>query len=481
MDNQGFEQIMREKLYDSEAQAPDVLQRIYKKRTGIHIFLNRVALNKTQWLVAASVVLLVAVTGVGIANYSSRTAENPAPAINDSNPTGQGSVQNFTESNPANTTQNDIPLVADEKENTDVTRESVKEITTPSVVKNNPTKTGVSGGQEPRLNETPIVKNQDFTRNPTLKTPNTTEPNESDYVVTPKTEDKPFLANIDKEKAVETTTSEDKSKPVEKDKLAINKNEDTDGSGDLGTSALPSPRPLSKWSMSLLGGPSYAFRNISNSDGENLGALRNSSEKAQVSLQARFMLNYALSQNVEAYIGLDYLKRRETMSFGYSSTTTNMNVNSRTITVVRPNGPPTTTTVYDTSFETQTVDKQARSNNSYQYVSLPIGLRFTGYKGKFGFSVSADAALVLQNSYRGYVLDSEQGVLTNLNNGSFKRSITGTSMCAAFGVSYFLTPRFTGIFEPRATYFLSPTNGFAYRLNQYDYAYTANFGLKYKF
>jgi hypothetical protein len=178
------------------------------------------------------------------------------------------------------------------------------------------------------------------------------------------------------------------------------------------------------------------------------------------------------------YSGINVLDRREEMNFSQTRTQQLQNITSKEIVKIHPLLPPTRITIYDTTFTDISTTETINRKNRYRYVSIPVGLRFSGYKKRLGLHLSADAAVQVITSYSGTIL-APGSLEQDLSSSNFKRSKIGGSVSTAFGVSYLMKPRFTLMVEPRATYFMTPINSNSYGINQRDYSYGLLIGLKY--
>jgi hypothetical protein len=501
MKQQSFEDKVRDLVYHHEEAAPNVMDKVFEKRTPWYVLRNKLSLYKYR--IAAAVALIAGLfllfnpfgkpTTSENANTPVRTEQiaeptttpiskdteqtepvehnveshqsiaesstsgnQPGVEVNPSYPTGGSTTPvESTGSNPTNDVTED-PTSPSQPDGTVPSGGEVVSSDDADVGKDEPTKDPVKPntdeGSVDKTNEGEIAQNDsDVTEED--KTPQDGDKTGEDIVVEDKTTD---IADAD-----QPTDSEGVND--------VNEDEDP-----LGTTPAT---PIRKWSIGMSYGPSTGNRRFDNVGEASLINARNAAEKALYSNTAEVTLNYAATPNVDFYVGLNYFNRRERMNYVQTTTTTSVDVTSRQVVEYHPVLGPRTITVYDTVTNSVTVENNITSLNNYNHYIIPLGFRYTLYANKnLGIFINGNAGLEFMTRAKGQVLGANNELI-DLSN--FGRTQFGTSLSAGAGLALRMNDRMTALFEPRATFYLSPTNNQDYALNQWDQGYGFMVGLKY--
>jgi hypothetical protein len=236
---------------------------------------------------------------------------------------------------------------------------------------------------------------------------------------------------------------------------------------------------LSKWSMSILYGPTYGFRNFDQTE-SNLAQIRNTAETPLYSHSLATMVSYNLTDNIAIYSGAHFVNRRVRNQWEHTETNFVERVEEREVKVIHPIEGVIWVTERETVTDTFTEQHTFNTANNYNSISIPLGVSYTLYSAKkWSTTVGADAAI----SYRwanGQVMESETLVLNLGQDNNMLRNF-GTNFSINVGVGYRLNDRLHLTAMPRATFFTTSTFGGTYPLNQFDYHYGIMLGTKYTF
>ncbi len=497
-----FEDKIKDLVYNHTESAPDVMDKVFEKRTPLYVFRNKLVLHKYK-LIAASLGLAFLLfmfniggdQGTQIPNDQQTTQQIDAdklnsgqidqettqmkhddnkgrPILDGSSNHNQGSAEEplYTNTDASSNVQNDG---ADQPEISDVVIETQQE----------PTSGSDDGHVTPSI-ENDVVQNdvvQDIEEDQPIeieKPPlevaveDVVEENVNQTGIEETKDDVIAEVNVDQDQDVidQSVEPDDTESEVVVDHATENGNDEF----------LPA-KPINRWSIGVAYGVGIGNRSFDNSNGEQERSIlaRNESEKQRISSSAEITLNFKATSNIEIYSGVSYFNRRESMNYEKEVSKTHENITSQKVTEYHPVYGPREITLYDTTYQTVTVKNNLGSNNSYKHVSVPLGIRYTLYKKNIGFYLSGNVGLEVLTKTSGSVLDGDYNEVSLDNN--FARTTLGTTMGIGAGVSYLLNDRFTALFEPRATIYLSPINKTSYPLNQWDQGYSLTIGLKYGF
>lgn len=522
MIERNFEDKIKDLLHNHEEAAPDVMNKIFEKRTPLYVFRNKLVLHKYK-LIAATLglaFLLFMFTRPNSIEQNQGTANQTTGDINisSSNPTIAEKAEKAsglaTDTKVDGQSQSDMAAISDQ----------------PVQIENVPTGSWTTVGDENQnaiRNDEPAAQSSSSNKNALVSTPSTGEqettsnPSENDQVVTTDnstttSEEEASSDNQSANQIAETTDNAsnkadddmntndvqdvaDAATNTSNEANEVNADDDegnatesnndeqvaqveaTDGDGDntIGGDEFVPAKPIQKWSIGLSYGGGVGDRNFDNSQELKSIVAREETEKQKYSHAAELTLNYKASSNIEVFTGVSFFDRRENMSFEKTTNETRENITSRQVIEYHPIYGPRQRTVYDTTYQTVEVKRNVTSANSYKHLTVPLGLRYTLYGKRIGFYLSGNVGMEILTKTSGSVVNGDFEEVT-LNN-KFARTTLGANVGAGMGLSYLLNDRFTAIFEPRATFYLSPTNGNQYSLNQWDQGYTVFLGLKYGF
>lgn len=165
----------------------------------------------------------------------------------------------------------------------------------------------------------------------------------------------------------------------------------------------PDPVLTSRYSMEILGGPSYATKRLSGDD----YLLRKESEIATMSIQTGLKLNYHFNPKFNIQTGVIIENRNEKIKFTHTEIQQKLTQTPKQVTVYHPVLPPKTITIIDSTYTDEAIDVNFNLTNKYTTISLPLvfGYRFALGKAQYRFSAgtivnvhSSNAASVLARS-----------------------------------------------------------------------------------
>lgn len=497
MQEKNFENQVKELLYNHSESAPNVMSKVFEKRTPLYIFKNRLILHKYKLLAAAVLVGLLAFLftmqleetksvlpdvvengitdgseGLNIENSVSENqvaqieAEINKPVVADDNPV-------FIENETDKSAQEQTPELSNSQNTTDISKATIKD-ELKQFLANHKNKEGSGTGKpgdQDKQNNLGIGEGTEGGQNKSIDNTNAVAEVENKV-----TDNEAFL-NADNANDAKDISDEanDANTTITKTEASKSSSETNSTEGDEDFD-LPKTKD-GRWSVAV--NTIYGFGNRSfddKGDGATVIA-RNESESQKFSYGAEMLLNYRLLPNIDAYTGISYYNRREAMSYQYATEVTDMNVSSRKVIEHHPVFGTREVTVYDTSYTARNVQSNGEFNNSYKHIFVPLGLRYTLYDKKFAYSFAINAGLEVVTKTSGAVLD-DQYQEVSLNN-DFSRTTKGSMFGFGLGVSYLATDRISILSELRGNYFRSPTNNSSYSLNQFDRGYGLMIGLKY--
>lgn len=487
MQDKNFENQVKELLYNHSETAPNVMGKVFEKRTPLYVFKNRLILHKYKLMAAAVLIGLIAFlfntpidksqTNTPVAEQTTAPSEN-LPNNNNDQTSDPAIAQNDTESNMVEDNpykeESTNQVAQDVSDQSHTTVETNTHTNTPSTSENNRRSeiTGnranqsiISQNDVPTItpdNDNAIAEGSAFENN-VDKTSEKPIPSEQ-----PEVKEKQIVDNVEKvdnepkvnsaESIVETTTSDD------------------NGVGDDDFD-VPTTKP-SKFSLSFGTIVGVGGRSLDQSGDNATIDMRNSSESQKLSYGAEILLNYRLSNNLDIYSGLSFYDRREGMRYDYTTQVTDMQVQSKKVIEHHPVFGTREITVYDTSYSTRNVQANGDYNNSYKHVFIPVGLRYTlYYSDRWGVHMSFNGGLEVVTQTTGTILTDQYQELS-LDKG-FARTSAGGMVGLGIGGSYLLNDRLSLLGEFKGNIFLDPTNGPAYPINQTDRGYGLMLGLKY--
>ena len=501
MKQQSFEDKVRDLVYHHEEAAPDVMGKVFEKRTPWYVLRNKLSLYKYR--IAAAVALIAGLFLLFNPFGKPTTNENANTPV---------STEQIAESTTS-PIRKDIEPANSAGHNTDANQVVVEGSGTDNQTGAEVNPSYTSGGSTISTKSAPANPANDVTDGPTSPSqPDGIIPSDGEVVssddshvdegepgtnpVKPNADEdidgqtgEGEIAQNDSDVTEGNRTSEDGGNPGEEtvvedktvDVANADQPADSEGVNDINEDEDPlgttPTTPIRKWSIGMSYGPSTGNRRFDNVGEASLVNARNAAEKNLYSHSAEVTLNYAATPNIDFYVGLNYFNRRERMNYVQTTTTTSVDVTSRQVVEYHPVFGPRTITVYDTVTNSVTVENNITSLNNYNHYIIPLGFRYTLYANKnLGIFINGNAGLELMTRAKGQVL-GVNNELVDLSN--FGRTQFGTSLSAGAGMALRMNDRMTALFEPRATFYLSPTNNQDYALNQWDQGYGLMVGLKY--
>ncbi|MCB9261518.1 MAG: hypothetical protein H6607_04020 [Flavobacteriales bacterium] len=457
-----FENKMKELMHNYEVEAPDLMNKVFEKRTPLYVFANKLALHKYK--------LLVATLAIGVLFWFGFNKELNGRF--DAKPTHQAQQTVENKASSDETTFNDDvnEKVVKSAEN-EVSTEINGNISLVDLNKKAAKQTQITADKN-------ITIHNETTAEREIETPEIVEidehklPNEKVEEVNPQVENPKIEVVQTEEKTVDKMIDE-----IEDEKPLVAETED-DGANENKQIGDLIIKP-SKWSASLAYGPSIGVRKFAGEGENTLIDARNLSEKQRYSHAADLLVSYRFKPAFEAFVGASYFDRREKMSYQKTTSTNNMFITSHTVKEYHPVFGVRDVTIYDTTFSTTTTTQNFVSKNSYQHLTLPIGLRMGHYRAKDGIYISASTGLDFVLKTRGMVMD-ENLLPIDLGSG-FKRMTIGNSISTGVGYTRLLSANSSLFVEYRQRWYLSPTNRETYPINQFDRAHNLMFGWKFGF
>ena len=505
MQEKNFENQVKELLYDHSESAPNVMSKVFEKRTPLYVFKNRLILNKYKLMAAALFIGLLAF----LFNIKSDTTESTTPAVvNTEQPanlnanngakgsSGKGIVSTDVDLNQSSKVDNNVSPIGNE---------------TPQDNLNNPEKTVQNSDYNSTGNAKKMAleaylremkkkrnsTNQDETGNgdgglrPDIGsqgTPNTNEgvARNSAEVVQNQIEDNSNLKGEEKnvvENVADVNNTNTNTDAANDAKTTITKtetssssseNNNTGGDEDFG---LPKTKD-GKWSVSANTIVGIGSRTLDHTGDNGTINVRKNSETQKLSFGAEMLVNYKISDNLDVYTGFSYFNRREAMSYQHTTQVTDMDIQSKQVVEHHPVFGTRQITVYDTTYSKRNVNTNGDYTNSYAHYFIPLGMRYTLYKtDRLGISFAMNGGVEVITQTKGTILnDQYQEVKLDQD---FARTSLGGMVGVGVGLTGLVTNRISLIGELRTNLFLDPTNGPSYPINQLDQGYGLMIGLKY--
>jgi hypothetical protein len=213
------------------------------------------------------------------------------------------------------------------------------------------------------------------------------------------------------------------------------------------------PKLVSKFSMEIGGGASYAYRTLSG-DGK---MLRNESEKANVGLLTAVKINYHINTKWSVQSGLTIENRNEAINYNQTELKDKLTETSRQVTVFHPVLPPRTITVIDSSYSKEKVNYKFNTTNKYQTLNIPLVLGYNFTIGKLQYRISAGPVF---NVYSMNTANNLVRINDNIELVPYKESAKiKSSAYTAFALQYPLNQNYAWITE------ISYYTNFSNRLN----------------
>lgn len=490
MQENNFENQVKDLLYNHSESAPNVMGKVFEKRTPLYIFKNRLILHKYKLMAAAVLIGLLAF----LFNMKSDKTDSVLPIVAETETNQVDETPNTEAESIENQMAQIDETIAEPTKNTNPNSTSGVATNgtqqTQSNINNSDLSTSSPGTKILRyrmLKELANTKKQGKgddgswgTGTPQSEKPigntsgefvnNTTESNTNKQdVPTDQTQS-------EKDQTQNTTnTANDTKTTIAKTEAPTSSSEDnTGGDEDF---ELPKTKD-GKWSVS--------FNTVIGSGSRNLDAMgdmasvvvRDATETANLSYGAELLLNYKLSDNFDLYSGFNYFNRREKMVYMHNTQVTDMDITSKKVIEHHPVFGTREVTVYDTSYTTRNVQSNGDFNNSYKHFYIPLGLRYTLYLNEtVGIYFDVNGGLEVRTKTSGTILNDQYQELS-LDNG-FARTSLGNMVGVNAGVSFLVDERLSVLTGLRGKMFLNPTNNQDYPINQYDKGFGLMVGLKY--
>lgn len=493
--SKNFDNLIQE-IYHNEESAPDVMANIYEKRTAWYVFRNRLFIQRYKLSGAALLLAFIAgllwfvwspnqkatemvVTPTQVESSNSDNSsnilhndtdemDNLTEKLNDRSVEPVVAKDHTSPNSASNAPQEYVaPIQVEDVSASDELRRRLQRMRdrqsdgSNSMGNSNP---GSSGdGKSAGDGDSQADKVEEIATNPATPV---------DLEDTKLTNDPPV-----EDDELKIVTADEADKQANEPAKTKNDQEDQLNNDQI----LPEHPPIKKWSLTAGYGASSAYRKLDQNQNVELATLRDLSESKLYSHEAFINFNLELGEHVEVYTGINYLNRRERMEYTSVENYTIRNITENEVVAVHPLLPPKTFILFDTSYTQITTSKNLQSTNTYKYYTLPIGMRYTWYKNKWGIYASADAAIQLAAQNNGSILTAG-AVEQDLSSSDFnRRKKLGATAGGSFGVSYLFDERITAMFGFKATYFLTPVNGSRYLLDQRDFSRSLMTGVKYHF
>ncbi len=484
MQKKNFEQSVKDLLYDHQEKAPDLMGKVFEKRTPFYIFRNKLILNKYK-LIAATLFVGVVIGYFGFISNSDTTQNtlsnqsnikvNKVESI--AKEVVKNDITNKVASKDVDITENEKSL---EQEATFVKSEVNKPINEP--INSKETKPNEIAKPNHVQSETTNSNNNQYTAAGATRT--------NEKLTQVPEENKPSVSQTSHENndvdsnQPEITVSESKEKDItievgESTEKMAEDAVDVSSDDDLGGFDVPIVKPK-KWSVSMTVGPAIGQRVLKSSSTDNgLIELRDNTEYQRASTMAEISLNYRLTDKWEGYFGVNSFNRHEKMEFSVENNDMWIDVSEKKVTEYHPVYGQREITIYDTVVRQKSTVLEGNSSNKYRHVSIPFGVRRNFYVPRFekwSCYVSGQFGLEVVNQSKGNIITNS--FETMQLGESFNRTSIGASAGFGAGISYLATKRISLIAEPRAMFFLNPTNNSSYTISQKDRGYGLMFGLK---
>jgi hypothetical protein len=496
MQENKFENQVRDLLYDHQVTAPDVISKVFEKRTPLHIFRNRLLLNKYKLLAAG---LMISVLAFLFTLQFDKTKSEPPVLVE--NQTGN-----------SQTIIHDETLITDSKNDQQIVVELPNDYAEAVEINKTPILSGtqISNDDSNQDNFGPLVS-QHTQQNKVLQTLNDvnnsrqttqsrsdvpnqiqiseasvdisqvdklgSEPIREAIISSIQEVDDEIVVEIPAHVEVENTNDPSNLKQVFDKATESSSTDNAITTGEDEDFGLTKTK-MSRFSITIGAGPGIGSRKVASGGDHETVVARDNTETQRLSFSTDLLLNYKASSNVEFFSGASLFNRREKMSYEHAVQVTETNITSKKVIEYHPVFGTREITVFDTAYNTKDVNVSGSHNNSYKHVTIPLGIRYTLYRSKtLGVYGSAHFGFEIMTQTEGYILDGQYNEV-NLSDG-FSRTSLGSSAGISGGVAILLNERLNLLIEPRTTWYLKPTNSPNYPINQLDRGSSLLIGLKY--
>jgi hypothetical protein len=158
--------------------------------------------------------------------------------------------------------------------------------------------------------------------------------------------------------------------------------------------------PNSRYSMEILGGPSYASKRLSGND----YLLRQESENATMSIQTGLKLNYHFNNKFNLQSGVIIENRNEKIKYSQSEIQKALIETPKQVTVYHPVLPPRTITIIDSTYTDQVNSYNFNTTNKYTTINIPLVLGYKFALGKIQYRFSAGTLVNVYSTQSASVL-----------------------------------------------------------------------------
>jgi hypothetical protein len=506
MQDKNFEHQVKDLLYNHEEAAPNVMNNVFEKRTPLYVFRNKLILNKYKLIAAAALIGVLAF----LANYNLNRSEIVEPSIETvtEQPVIAQSDNQVSATLPAESTAIDIQhtdvvndVTANKPANVTVNEQKSAKTTNEGSFDN------VRTTKQEEINQMPVdskgrnnvdqhkgaeegKSDADWNTNKAQNVADASTKDQGelkDNTLAQQANDEGVAENDNNnadrnQENISTENETDNTVETKQDIAAVDESKpstdatnatDAIGDEDFGLTKTTARN----WSVSLNTIIGSGSRNLDQSGDIATVVVRDNTESNQLSYGTELLLNYRLLDNLEAFGGVGFFNRRESMNYYQQSFVTDMNVTSKQVIEQHPVFGTRKVTVYDTTYNQRSVEATSAYNNSYKHFYVPVGLRYTLYGKKLGIHLAVNGGLEVMTKTSGVVLNDKYKEVV-IDEG-FARTRMGNMVGVGFGVTMLAKERLNILAEVKGNFFLSPTNGASYPVNQNDLGYGLSLGLKY--
>ncbi|MFT5725605.1 MAG: hypothetical protein ACI9JN_002731, partial [Bacteroidia bacterium] len=308
MQEKNFEHQVKDLLYDHQEAAPDVMSKVFEKRTPLYVFRNRLILNKYK-LLAASLVIGLVIVYFGLVNKPNNQIKE---AVVSSETTQSQSVEqqaqrDATELTDLNTsTQEQVTETTTDVATTSPNVVEGTSESTPSVL---PSVAVIDNGAQIETQSQAIdnqIENQVQNANDLAVSESSTEVNHIDAANNIESTNPQIIVVEQPDVSNDNQQSESKELPVvvvandqsdvviaasDKDVSEEASNDAGEATDDAGEFEMPKTK-LSNWSVSLGYGLGLGNRTLDNAGDKQIVAARNNSESQKLSYTTDLFVNY---------------------------------------------------------------------------------------------------------------------------------------------------------------------------------------------
>ncbi|GEM_PF-2539292 len=509
MQDKKFEHQVKDLLYNHEEAAPNVMNNVFEKRTPLYVFRNKLILNKYKLIAAAALIGALAF----LVNYNLDRSEIAEPTIESTVSEQQTAI---SQSDNQITTNESSETISTDIEQAEIIKDKASNHSDQKIVEEQISLKTTKGEQSDHKSLSKLedankiyvdakASNNDGQLNSiedgkgdtdlnTINTQNLADATDKDQgevndnALTQKDVGEAIAEsdnNNDNNNITsnqENTSTETKTDLIVESKQDIAKADesksDADANDAIGDEDFGLPKTKGRnWSVSLNTLIGSGSRNLDQSGDIATVVVRDNTETNQLSYGTEVLLNYRLMDNLEAFGGVGFFNRRESMNYYQQSMVTDMNVTSKQVIEHHPVFSTRQVTVYDTTYDQRSVETKGAFNNSYKHFYVPVGLRYTLYGKKLGIHLAVNGGLEVMTKTSGVVLNDQYEEVV-IDEG-FARTRMGNMVGVGFGVTMLAKERLNILAEVKGNFFLSPTNSASYPINQNDLGYGVSLGLKY--